>query len=109
MSWVNVALTREGEKAHLELEHIAEVGGEMWDQFGPGAVGVGWDLSLALGLAQHLRTGEAVDPKAAEAWTLSPEGKEFVRRSSADWGRASVAAGTPEAAAKAAEERTTAF
>ena len=25
-----------------ELEHIAQVAEEIWDQFGPGAVGVGW-------------------------------------------------------------------
>jgi uncharacterized protein YndB with AHSA1/START domain len=109
VSWVHVQLTRDGDGARLELEHIAHVGGDFWDRFGPGAVGVGWDLALTLGLVQHLRTGEAVDPKAAEAWTLSPEGKEFVRLCSDDWCRASIAAGTPEAAATAAAARTTAF
>lgn len=108
VSWVTVQLKPEGDGARLELEHIAQVGGEFWDQFGPGAVGVGWDLTL-VGLGQHLRTGEAVDPKAAEAWTMSPEGKDFLRRSSADWCRASIAYGTPEAAATAAAARTTAF
>jgi hypothetical protein len=43
------------------------------------------------------------------AWVGSPAGKDFVHRSSVDWCRASVAAGTEEAAAKAAAQRTTAF
>jgi hypothetical protein len=39
----------------------------------------------------------------------SEEGKHFVCRSSEDWCRASIAAGTDEVAARAAAERTTAF
>ena len=40
----------------VELEHVAIVPDEMWDQFGPGAVGVGWDGGV-LGLGLHLRGG----------------------------------------------------
>lgn len=108
VTWVRVQLRPEADGAHLELEHIAPVGGDHWDQYGPGAVGVGWDLTL-VGLGEHLRTGATLDPKAAEAWTLGPEGKQFVRGSSDDWARASIAAGTPAAAATAAAARTTAF
>jgi hypothetical protein len=43
------------------------------------------------------------------AWTGSPDGVEFVRRSSSGWADASIAAGTDEAEARAAEERTSAF
>jgi uncharacterized protein YndB with AHSA1/START domain len=108
LSWVEVRLEPAGaEKTHLELEHIAHVPDELWDQFGPGAVGVGWDMALA-GLATHIETGEANDPKAAMAWLGSDDGKQFVHRSSDDWRRASVAAGTDEAAASAAAARTTA-
>ena len=108
VSWVEVRLQAMGDgKAHLELEHIAHVPEELWDQFGPGAVGVGWDMALA-GLAQHLETGASNDPKAAMAWLGSDDGKQFVHLSSDDWRRASVLAGTEETAAHAAAERTTA-
>ena len=38
----------------LQLEHVAVVPDEFWDQYGPGAVGVGWEGGF-LGLALHLR------------------------------------------------------
>lgn len=62
-----------------------------------------------MGLDEHLRTGATLDPQAAEAWTLGPEGKQFVRGSSDDWARAAIAAGTPAADAMVAAARTTAF
>jgi hypothetical protein len=92
----------------LELEHVAHVSDELWEQFGPGAVGVGWDLTL-LGLGEHLSTGATVDPQEAATWPTSDEGREFVRRSSQDWCRASIAAGTDEVFARGAAGRTTAF
>ena len=63
----------------------------MWAEYGPGAVGVGWDQGL-LGLARHLR-GEAVD---APAWETSPDGQAFAIRSSEAWGAANRAAGVEE-------------
>ena len=71
------------------------------------AVGVGWDLALA-GLANHTATGESVKPSDGLAWLLSEDGREFVRRASDDWGRASIVSGTDQAAAHAAVARTTA-
>jgi uncharacterized protein YndB with AHSA1/START domain len=109
ISWVTVQLTGGGDQATLELEHVAPVPDEMWEQFGPGAVGVGWELALVVGLAKHIETGAAVDPAAAQAWTLSDAGKAFVQAISEGWARASIAAGTDEAAAMAAAARTTAF
>jgi uncharacterized protein YndB with AHSA1/START domain len=79
----------DGERTALELVHTAVVPDEFWTQFGPGAVGVGWDGAL-LGLALHLRGGSVDDPVA---WQLSPEGREFNTRSSQAWGDASRAAG----------------
>jgi uncharacterized protein YndB with AHSA1/START domain len=109
VSWVNVRLTaRAADRTELELEHIAHVPGDFWDQFGPGAVGVGWDLAL-MGLGEHLSNAPAVTPESAAAWTVSEEGREFARASSVDWGRAAIAAGMSEAAAQGAVERTTAF
>lgn len=106
VSWVTVRLADAGSSAtRLELEHVAHVPDERWEQYGPGAVGVGWDGAL-MGLANHLATGEAVDPQEAMAWAASEQGKGFYRRSSDDWCRASVAAGTDEEAARAAAART---
>ncbi len=70
--------------------------------------GVGWDMAL-MGLDRHLESGAPVDPQAAMAWLGTPEGKDFVNRSSEDWCRASVADGTDAEAAEAAAKRTTAF
>ena len=108
VSWVTVRLReQEAGGTRLELEHVAHVGDDWWDQFGPGAVGVGWDLAL-MGLGEHLPSGVAVDPKDVARWTSSDEGRAFMRMSGTDWGRASIAAGTPEAIA-AAERTTSAY
>jgi hypothetical protein len=109
-SWVNVSLAAKGAGTLLELEHIALIaGGEpFWDQFGPGAVGVGWDLTL-IGLALHLASGAAVDKAEFAAWSASDEGKAFAAQSSDGWRRASIAYGTDEAAANAAAAQTTKF
>lgn len=106
ISWIAVSLTPEGEGTRFTLEHVAHVDDQRWAEFGPGAVGVGWDSGL-LGLAQHLATGATVPPEAA-AWVTSPDGIRFMTESSEAWRAASVAAGTEEAAARAAAERTTA-
>jgi len=109
VSWVHVRLTELSDGGtRLQLEHIAIVPDEFWNQYGPGAVGVGWELTI-MGLRRYFSTGAAVDPKEAAGWSASEEGKDFVRRSSHEWGRASIAAGTDEAAANGAASRTTAF
>ena len=107
-SWVTVTLATDGAGTRLELEHMAHVKDEFWDQYGPGAVGVGWDLGI-LGLTLYLAHGGAFDRAEAEAWSTSDEGKAFARGCSEEWCRASIAAGTDPAAAKAAAARTSAF
>ncbi|WP_116951610.1 SRPBCC family protein [Jiangella endophytica] len=114
VSWIEVRFTAEDdERTRLELEHIALVNSaslEFWDLYGPGAVGLGWDLAF-IGMALHLGSGgEQVDPKAVEAWTISDDGKRFVGLASEKWRDANVESGfaTPEAAQGAAD-RTTAF
>jgi hypothetical protein len=57
-----------------ELGHTAVVDAERWAEFGPSAVGVGWDLAL-LGLSLHPRGGSIEDPLA---WQESPEARDFV-------------------------------
>jgi uncharacterized protein YndB with AHSA1/START domain len=89
-SEVEVRLVPDGDEATIfELEHTAIVPEDAWAQFGPGAVGVGWDQGL-LGLALHLRGGSVADPMA---WQLSEEGRAFAIRSSEAWGAANAAAG----------------
>ncbi len=107
VSWVEVRFRPEGEGAWLELDHIAPLS-EFWEQFGPGATGVGWDMGL-LGLALHLETGEPVDRKAVEASFMSPEGLDFARKSAAAWGEASIAGGEDPVWAREAAERTASF
>jgi uncharacterized protein YndB with AHSA1/START domain len=111
-SWVSVRLTPDGRGARLVLEHIAQrdaIGKEHLEKFGPGAVGIGWDLALQ-GLAQHLASGGApVDRAAFEAWTGSSEGKAFIRACGEAWGAADAAAGEAPDAARARAERTIAF
>ena len=89
----------------LEFEHTAVVPEEFWSQYGPGAVGVGWDGAL-LGLALHLR-GEALGD--TEAWQLSAEGREFSTRSSEAWGEATRAAGEDPALVAQMVANSTAF
>jgi hypothetical protein len=76
-----------------------------WTQFGPGAVGVGWDLALyALG---RVLGGE--DQPAQSAGPGSATYRDLVTGSSQSWQAAAEAAGIPPEAAKAAADRTTAF
>jgi uncharacterized protein YndB with AHSA1/START domain len=108
VSWVTVELREDARDApFLHLEHIADVDDDRWKQDGPGAVGVGWDMTL-MGLAKHLETGSGVDPAKAMEWLSSSEGQDFIGQSSADWCRASIASGTDEKKARAAAVRTTA-
>ncbi len=109
VSWIDVRIVPEPDgRARFELEHIAHVDDERSAEFGPGAVGVGWDMAL-LGLAGHLAGGPPVDPEAAMAWQASAEAREFVTASSDRWCEASIAAGAGEREARAAADRTTAF
>ena len=110
VSWVAVTLAEEeGGTTHLELEHIAVVDSEFekfWDQFGPGAVGVGWDLSL-LGLAEHLESGWNKPPETDTEWVGSDNYKAFVDGSSSGWRDAAIASGEDGETARGAAERTT--
>ncbi len=106
-SWVVVTLVPDGDATTLELRHTAHPPEEFWGTYGPGAVGVGWELSL-MGLDLHLASGEALDPAVVEAWSSSDEGREYLGGSSAGWADAAIADGDDEKAARAAERATTA-
>ncbi|WP_435736783.1 SRPBCC family protein [Cellulosimicrobium sp. PMB13] len=106
-SIVDVRLEPDGDGTRLTLEHTAVTPPEMWDQFGPGAVGVGWDGAL-LGLALHLEGVEgAIDP---ETLATDPAVRAFNTASSESWGAALAAAdGLDEKTVAARVAATTAF
>jgi len=97
--------TLDGGATQFELEHTAVVPEDRWAEYGPGAVGAGWDQGL-LGLTLHLRGGSLDD---AEAWQLSAEGREFATRTSEAWGEANRAAGADPAVAAHGVANSTAF
>jgi hypothetical protein len=108
VSWLDMELTAEGEgNTRVTLKHTVPVDAH-YQQFGPGAVGTGWDLAL-LGLHLYLSSGTPLDPKEVDAWSTSDDGKTFVRRCAEDWGRAALGAGDDPEAAKASAERTAGF
>jgi len=108
VSWVTVRLTSLGsERTRFELEHVARVAdvpAGMWETYGPGATGVGWDQAL-LGLALHLGVQDSrISPEEGEEWTLSDEGQAFTRAAADRWAEAHVAAGAdPDDAARSAD------
>lgn len=104
---ITVTVRAEDDGARLTLQHTGAVPAEIWSRFGPGGTGIGWDLGM-LGLAHHLRTGGDT-PAEQTAWGRSDDAKAFMAGSSRRWADVAIAAGTAEADARAAEERTTAF
>lgn len=87
----------------LTLIHSAHVPPEAWAQFGPGAVGVGWDLTVQ-SLDSYLAAGDGDEP----GWS-SEHSRQFHALCSQAWAQASIAAGTAPAEAEAAAERATSF
>ncbi|AGL18069.1 SRPBCC family protein [Actinoplanes sp. N902-109] len=108
VSWVTVRLTPEGDgHTRFHLEHVAHVSAELWEQYGPSATGIGWDMGL-MGLANHLSAEKRpeLDPGAAMTWMVSDEGKQFMRMSADSWAGAAIAAGDDPASAHASADRT---
>ena len=109
IGWLLVSLEAiEQNNTQLRLEHIARDDEELrtfWAQFGPGALGVGWDISLD-GLVQYLATGEAPDSADENWWTGTEAGKTSIRASSKGWVEAAIAFGEPKEAAETAGQTT---
>ena len=104
VSLVTVDLAPAEDGTELCLRH-AVGDNDHWATYGPGAVGVGWELGL-LGLALHLRTGTSADE--ARDFATSADGQAFMRRSAAEWGAAHAASGAPAETADEAAARTSA-
>ncbi len=112
VSWVSVRVAPDNDGTRLTLVHTMlkdEASEAHWKTYGPGAAGVGWDLSF-LGLGMYLASGgEAIDPAASEAWLTSDAGKAFVRACAQAWGQAHAAAGEDTEVAEAMAARTASF
>ncbi|MDE2872684.1 MAG: SRPBCC family protein [Gemmatimonadota bacterium] len=107
VSWVEARVADEGAgRARLTVTHTALLS-EHWEQYGPGAVGVGWEMGL-LGLALHISRPDEPKPDAVE-FATSRDGKALLVGSSERWGEAAVGGGEDQAAARAAAGRTAAF
>ncbi len=107
VTWLAVRLTAVApEMTSLELEHTSresDIPPGFWDQFGPGATGVGWDGGL-LGLALHLSRRADLNPEAVPSWAFTDEGRAFYRGAADAWRDAHIAAGAaPDNAALAAD------
>ncbi|WP_232662923.1 SRPBCC family protein [Pseudonocardia sp. TRM90224] len=101
ISWIEVRISPADDgKALFELDHIAHIDETMWPQFGPGAVGIGWDMGF-LGLALHVAGGDKFEEGEFE---VTDDGKLFIRLSAERWREADTSFGTdPEQAAASAE------
>lgn len=109
VSWVDVRLRDAGGgKTEVEVEHTAHTAPEFWEEYGPGATGVGWELAF-LFLAAHVLEGRTFSAREGEGWLLTEEGRGFVRSCSDAWVDPWIAAGGEAAGARAAAARTAAF
>ena len=108
VSWLAVELREVADGTQLELRHTQHSDHDFWRQYGPGATGVGWDLSL-VGLGLHLAGAAPLDPAEFEAWSISETGKVFVTASAEGWAEADIAGGADPDAARSAGRNTGAF
>ncbi len=107
VSWVEVRIAPEpGGGARFELEHTAHPE-EHWEQYGPGAVGLGYDMALA-SLALHLTTDGVTNDQEHAAYWASADGRRFLAEAGQRWYEADVAGGAEPEAARAAADRTVA-
>ena len=104
-SIVTVSLHVVDGSTELTLEHVAVVPPEFWDEYGPGAVGVGWDLGL-IGLVAHL---DGIQLGTPEQMDRDPNVRAAMTASSNAWGDAYAASGaSPDTVARVVAA-TTAF
>ena len=107
-TWLSVDLTHlRGGRTSLRLKHCVPVD-EKWTTFGPGAVGVGWELAFR-GLAEHLSAPSATAVAPGIDKVNSPRGYAFVEISSRAWCEADIASGTDRSAAERRASATLRF
>ncbi len=104
---VRLAASPDGGGTAFELAHSAVVDPKMWGEFGPGAVGVGWDGAL-LGLSLYF-SGALASIEDKERWPFTPAGNQFLTSSARAWGDAHLASGASAAEVDAAVANTARF
>lgn len=110
-SWVRATIEEADDGVILTIEHELPTdtkSEEHWDKYGPGAVGVGWELWL-LTLNMHLCSGGKPSTEAAAAWIETPQGKVAMQAMAEAWGNAHIVAGSPAKIAEGMAERTAKF
>lgn len=110
-SWVTITIEKIEDGALLTLEHELPTDKKSeahWDQYGPGATGVGWEMAM-LGLDGHLLADGQSVLEAGQAWAEGDRGKATLRTWAEAWGKAHSQAGTPTETAIGMAERTVSF
>lgn len=97
---ITVTLTADPDGTLLELVHHVPSPPDHWEEFGPGAVGIGWELAL-MGLGLHLADPGAARPTPDELPDLTP----FMRAAGAAWAEAAVDGGADPEWARASADR----
>ena len=106
-SWVDVSLVElDNGSIRLSISHTMNFS-EHWTYYGPGATGVGWELSL-YGLAFFLLHPDEEKFDEME-FVSSPLGKSTIEQSSDGWAQADITSGTAPQHAQQAAKRTSAF
>lgn len=106
VSWVKVELTIvQPNKTQLHLQHQAGAEGDHFNIYGPGAVGVGWDLWITF-LSHHIKTNGPIDENELLATSA---GKNFTSVSAKSWGKATADAGYDRKWSFATSEKTAKF
>lgn len=94
----------------LRLEHELTLPREVFQEYGPGSIALGWEIAL-LGFQREaaLRSGEPCGlPAPTPAWLTTADGVQTVRAWAIRWAGAAVAAGVDEELATQQEARTVA-
>lgn len=101
---VTLELDSDDDATELVLRHTVP-DDDQWAQFGPGAVGVGWDLPLAA--LAVLLSGKTLP--AGEEIMADPRIADLMRQSATAWGAAHQASGVSVETAREAARQTSAF
>lgn len=110
-SWVTAKIQDVEDGALLTLEHELPTDEESeahWEEYGPGATGVGWELAM-LGLDRHVQTNGQSVIEAGQAWAEGEVGKSRLGFWAEAWGRAHAEDGTPMKIAMESAARTADF
>lgn len=110
-SRVEATLSQHDKATELRLDHTVPVD-DHWREFGPGAVGIGWELALSTGLARYLAEATVIDyaevdpgRERGSSPAQSPELSRLIAEASASWADADIVSGAQAAETRAAAAR----